>query len=237
MTTSKGHAARLAQALSVVLGTEEIPLRLRAWDGSEAGPEGAPVLEFHSRRALRRILWSPGQLGLSRAYVAGDIDSPGDIFAAFTALSSAGKFAEPGPFQRPTAGEMWTLLRAAVRRGARFAPPPPPPPPAPAPPAPGAAPPPHAARAQADATAPAADAATDQAAAAADNAGDALVNAADATADAAGAAATQIGNEAAAVGHEASAEVKEESQQAAEAADAAAEAAAAEMDDDANPKK
>ena len=127
MTTSKGHAARLAQALSVVLGTEEIPLRLRAWDGSEAGPEGAPVLEFHSRRALRRILWSPGQLGLSRAYVAGDIDSPGDIFAAFTALSSAGKFAEPGPFRRPTAGEMWTLLRAAVRLGAIGPQPAPPP--------------------------------------------------------------------------------------------------------------
>lgn len=118
MTTSKGHAARLAQALSVVLDTEELPLRLRAWDGSEAGPEGAPVLEFRSRRALRRILWSPGQLGLSRAYVAGDIDSPGDIFAAFTALSSAGKFAEPGPFRRLTAREMWTLLRTAVRLGA-----------------------------------------------------------------------------------------------------------------------
>ena len=127
MTTSKGHAARLAQALSVVLDTEEIPLRLRAWDGSEAGPEGAPVLEFHSRRALRRILWSPGQLGLSRAYVAGDIDSSGDIFAAFTALSSAGKFAEPGPFRRPTAGEMWTLLRAAVRLGAIGPQPAPPP--------------------------------------------------------------------------------------------------------------
>jgi cyclopropane-fatty-acyl-phospholipid synthase len=99
MTTRNGNADRLAKALAIVLGTEEVPLRLRAWDGSEAGPEGAPVLEFRSRRALRRILWSPGQLGLSRAYVSGDIDSPGDIFAAFTALSSAGKFAEPGPVQ------------------------------------------------------------------------------------------------------------------------------------------
>ncbi|MEC5180965.1 hypothetical protein RCH07_002324, partial [Arthrobacter sp. CG_A4] len=31
----------LAQALAIVLGTKEIPLRLRAWDGSEAGPAGA----------------------------------------------------------------------------------------------------------------------------------------------------------------------------------------------------
>lgn len=127
MTTATGNASRLARALAVVLGTEEIPLRLRAWDGSEAGPAGAPVLEFRSRRALRRILWSPGQLGLSRAYVAGEIDSPGDIFAAFAALSSAGKFAEPGPFRPLTAGEVWTLLRTAVRLGALGPNPAPPP--------------------------------------------------------------------------------------------------------------
>ncbi|NUP58318.1 MAG: SAM-dependent methyltransferase, partial [Pseudarthrobacter sp.] len=117
-TGTTGHAARLARALAVVLGTPQIPLRLRAWDGSEAGPAGAPVLEFRSRKALRRMLWSPGQLGLSRAYVAGEIDAPGDIFAAFTALSSAGKFAQPGPFQPPTARELWLLLRTAVRLGA-----------------------------------------------------------------------------------------------------------------------
>ncbi|UUL75159.1 class I SAM-dependent methyltransferase [Pseudarthrobacter sp. Fe7] len=117
-TGTRGHAARLEKALGVVLGTRESPLRLRAWDGSEAGPADAPVLEFKSRKALRRMLWSPGQLGLSRAYVAGDIDAPGDIFAAFKALSSAGKFAEPGPFRPLTAGELSLLLRTAVRLGA-----------------------------------------------------------------------------------------------------------------------
>ncbi|HKU02427.1 MAG TPA: class I SAM-dependent methyltransferase [Arthrobacter sp.] len=122
-----GHAARLEKALGVVLGTSEVPLRLRAWDGSEAGPPGAPVLEFKSRKALRRMLWSPGQLGLSRAYVAGDIDAPGDVFAAFAALSSAGKFAEPGPFRPLSAGELWLLLRTAVRLGAVGTNPAPPP--------------------------------------------------------------------------------------------------------------
>ena len=77
MSKKTGVAPRLAEVLSVVLGTAEIPVRLKAWDGSEAGPAGAPVIEFRSRRALRRMLWSPGQLGLSRAYVAGDIDAPG----------------------------------------------------------------------------------------------------------------------------------------------------------------
>jgi cyclopropane-fatty-acyl-phospholipid synthase len=118
MATGNRAAPLLAKALGIVLGTGEIPLRLRAWDGSEAGPPDAPVLEFRHRRGLRRILWSPGQLGLSRAYVAGDIDAPGDIFAAFTALSSVGKFSQPGPFRPLTPGELATLLSTAVRLGA-----------------------------------------------------------------------------------------------------------------------
>lgn len=127
MAKSATAASRLADALAVVLGTDGIPLRLRAWDGTEAGPADAPVVVFRSRRALRRMLWSPGQLGLSRAYVAGEIDAPGDIFDAFAALSSAGKFAEPGPFRPPTAGEVFALLRTAVRLGALGPNPAPPP--------------------------------------------------------------------------------------------------------------
>ncbi|MET4588559.1 cyclopropane-fatty-acyl-phospholipid synthase family protein [Arthrobacter sp. 754] len=127
MTREKGAAALLAKALAIVLGTDEVPLRLRAWDGSEAGPPGAPVLEFRSRRALRRILWSPGQLGLSRAYVSGDVDAPGDIFAGFTALSSVGKFSEPGPFSPLTPRELVTLVTTAVRLGALGPNPAPPP--------------------------------------------------------------------------------------------------------------
>lgn len=127
MSTPGGAASRLAGALAIVLGTRDIPLRLRAWDGSEAGPDGAPLLVFHSRRALRRILYAPGQLGLSRAYVAGDIEAPGDIFSSFTALSSAGKFAQPGPFRRPTLRELGALAATAVRLGALGPNPAPPP--------------------------------------------------------------------------------------------------------------
>ena len=127
MTKQTGAAPRLAEVLAIVLGTDDVPLRLKAWDGSEAGPAGAPVIEFRSRRALRRMLWSPGQLGLSRAYVAGDIDAPGDVFASFAALSSAGKFAEPGPFRPPTARELATILRNAALLGALGPNPAPPP--------------------------------------------------------------------------------------------------------------
>ena len=40
----------------------ELPVRLRAWDGSETGPAGTPCVVLRSRRALRHILWSPGEL-------------------------------------------------------------------------------------------------------------------------------------------------------------------------------
>jgi DUF1365 family protein len=63
-------ADRLGQLLTDVAEVE-LPVRLRAWDGSQTGPERAPVLLIHSRRALRRLLWAPGELGLARAYVTG----------------------------------------------------------------------------------------------------------------------------------------------------------------------
>ncbi|WP_354157061.1 cyclopropane-fatty-acyl-phospholipid synthase family protein [Arthrobacter sp. UYCu512] len=127
MAKRTGVAARLAEVLAIVLGTAEIPLRLKAWDGSEAGPVGAPVVEFRTRRALRRMLWSPGQLGLSRAYISGDIDAPGNVFASFGALSSAGKFAEPGPFRPLTVREFGTILKNAALLGALGPNPAPPP--------------------------------------------------------------------------------------------------------------
>ena len=62
-------AGRLAAVLGEVLG--DVPVRVRAWDGSEAGPAGAPVVVLRSRAAVRRLLWDPDELGLARAYVAG----------------------------------------------------------------------------------------------------------------------------------------------------------------------
>ncbi|WP_309107062.1 cyclopropane-fatty-acyl-phospholipid synthase family protein [Arthrobacter sp.] len=127
MSKTTGVAQRLAQALAIVLGAEDIPVRVQAWDGSEAGPPDAPLVMFRSRRALRRILWSPGQLGLSRAYVSGDIDAPGDIFETFAALNSIAKFAEGAPARSLTAREVLKLVRTAVRLGALGPNPAPPP--------------------------------------------------------------------------------------------------------------
>ncbi|HTZ42273.1 MAG TPA: cyclopropane-fatty-acyl-phospholipid synthase family protein [Jatrophihabitans sp.] len=69
-------ASKLAALLTAVTGPD-LPVRLRAWDGSEAGPAGAPVLHLTSRRALRRLLWEPSELGIAQAYITGEVDVPG----------------------------------------------------------------------------------------------------------------------------------------------------------------
>jgi cyclopropane-fatty-acyl-phospholipid synthase len=58
---------------------DDLPVALRAWDGSQAGPAGGPVVVLRNRRALRRLLWRPDELGLARAYVTGDLDVDGDL--------------------------------------------------------------------------------------------------------------------------------------------------------------
>ncbi|WP_082556758.1 cyclopropane-fatty-acyl-phospholipid synthase family protein [Modestobacter sp. Leaf380] len=118
MAQRRTVADRLATVLGTVLDTTELPVRLRGWDGSTAGPPGAPVLAVRDRRALRRLLWSPGQLGLGRAYVAGDIDLEDDVFDTFAALSSVGKLSETGTMRPATVADRLVLARTALGLGA-----------------------------------------------------------------------------------------------------------------------
>lgn len=87
-------ADRLAAVVRSASGVD-LPVRVRAWDGSEAGPADGPVLVIKRRRALRRLLWAPGEMGLARAYVTGDIDVEGDLADGFRqAWSMAGTRAD-----------------------------------------------------------------------------------------------------------------------------------------------
>ncbi|MCX4823623.1 cyclopropane-fatty-acyl-phospholipid synthase family protein [Streptomyces sp. NBC_01142] len=79
-------ALRLTTLAEELLGAP-LPVRIRAWDGSESGPPGAPTLVIRHRRALRRLLWRPGELGLARAWVAGEIDIDGDLYTALGLLA------------------------------------------------------------------------------------------------------------------------------------------------------
>ncbi|WP_340378349.1 class I SAM-dependent methyltransferase [Streptomyces sp. SS7] len=79
-------APRLHAIVEQLLGAP-LPMRIRAWDGSQAGPPGAPALVVRNRRALRRMVFKPGELGLARAWVAGDLEIEGDLFVAMDVLS------------------------------------------------------------------------------------------------------------------------------------------------------
>jgi cyclopropane-fatty-acyl-phospholipid synthase len=80
-------ALRLKGLVEQLLGAP-LPVRIRAWDGSQAGPPDAPALVVRNRRALRRLLWKPGELGLARAWVAGDLDIEGDLYEGLDLMAS-----------------------------------------------------------------------------------------------------------------------------------------------------
>ncbi len=69
---------------------------LQFWDGSLLGPpESSTRIEVRSPLALRHLLYAPGELGLARAYVTGELDLDGDMFDLFE-LRSGGAVAESG---------------------------------------------------------------------------------------------------------------------------------------------
>lgn len=80
---NRNVAPSIARILEPVVGGE-LPVRLTAWDGSAAGPADAPEVQLNSANALRRLLWSPGELGVSQAYVTGELDVPGSLEDALT---------------------------------------------------------------------------------------------------------------------------------------------------------
>jgi cyclopropane-fatty-acyl-phospholipid synthase len=72
----------VADLLQDLLGTD-LPVAFSLYDGSRVGPDPAPAtIVVRSPDALRRIVTAPGELGFGRAYVAGDLDVEGDIYAA-----------------------------------------------------------------------------------------------------------------------------------------------------------
>lgn len=75
-------ATILAPLLRRLLGPSA-PVHVRFWDGSEVGrADAAARIVVRSPMAMRRIVHAPGELGFGRAYVAGDIDVDGDVYAA-----------------------------------------------------------------------------------------------------------------------------------------------------------
>ncbi|MEU8029011.1 cyclopropane-fatty-acyl-phospholipid synthase family protein [Streptomyces sp. NPDC049099] len=118
-------ASRLRSLAEQLLGVP-LPVRLRAWDGSQAGPPDAPALVVRNRRALRRMLFKPGELGVARAWVSGDLEIEGDLYTALDAM--AGLLWERGEDARGLIESVRDpAVRAAVRELLKLAGPPIPP--------------------------------------------------------------------------------------------------------------
>ena len=79
----------VSEALGRVLDTGD-RLRFTAYDGSAAGPAEAPVtLDVRSRDAVRYIATAPGDLGMARAFVTGELEVRGDLHEALHAVLKA----------------------------------------------------------------------------------------------------------------------------------------------------
>ena len=115
-----GSGIGVAGLLERLLGGD-LPLQVVAYDGSRAGPASAPAtIDVRRPDALRRLLTAPGQLGLSRAYVAGDLEVVGDIYAVL-GLRDRLTGVRPG---RTRLGDLARLMRVPGAVGRPLPPPP-----------------------------------------------------------------------------------------------------------------
>ncbi|MFY9933174.1 MAG: cyclopropane-fatty-acyl-phospholipid synthase family protein [Streptosporangiaceae bacterium] len=115
-----GAAGLIADVVRTHSGLD-LPVRLRAWDGSEAGPANAPVLIAKTPRAVARMLWRPGELGLARAYISGDLEVEGDLTDGLRRVWTAVR-SKPHNSRTPSVPlipQIWIAL-AALRAAARL---------------------------------------------------------------------------------------------------------------------
>lgn len=105
-------ADRLVRLVTPLVG-DVLPVRIRAWDDTESGPASAPVITLVSRRALRRLIWQPNELGLAQAYVTGEIDVPGGADDLAAGLRAAWRSVNKG-HDRPQIRAIDKLRMAAL---------------------------------------------------------------------------------------------------------------------------
>ncbi|MFD6435343.1 class I SAM-dependent methyltransferase [Streptomyces venezuelae] len=123
-------AAQRLKTLAEQLMGAPLPVRIRAWDGSESGPPNTPTLVVRNRRALRHLLWKPGELGLARAWVAGDLDVDGDLYKTLDAMAEFiwERGEDSGSLRQSLRDpEFRAAARSLVALSAPFLPPAPPP--------------------------------------------------------------------------------------------------------------
>ncbi len=127
--TSRGRpVAEELRALAEALLGADPPVGIRFFDGSHLGPtDGPATIVVRSPSALSRILWAPGELGIARAYVAGELDLEGDIYAVLALRDRLARADRGDPAVRLGWAGLAGLARAVARLGLLGPPPPAPP--------------------------------------------------------------------------------------------------------------
>jgi len=116
---SSRMSSPVSSAIARLVG-DDLPIAIETYDGGRVGPADAPAtLSIRSPDALRRIVAAPGELGIGRAYVAGEIDVEGDIYVALSALRAR------MPSVHIRAGEVARLVRLLGGDALKPLPPPP----------------------------------------------------------------------------------------------------------------
>lgn len=105
-----GQKLTIAEILEIFT-SDDLPLRFTAYDGSTAGPEDAQYgLDLKTPRGTTYLVTAPGDLGMARAYVSGDLEAvgvhPGDPYEILRVMG------EELHFSRPDAMTLASVMRS-----------------------------------------------------------------------------------------------------------------------------
>ena len=90
----------MAEVLAIFTAGGQQPLKFTAYDGSTAGPDDAVLgLDLRTPRGATYLATAPGELGIARAYVSGDLDMQGvhlgDPYELLKTLTDRVEFKRP----------------------------------------------------------------------------------------------------------------------------------------------
>ena len=119
--SSESGRLSLAQILEILVAGQ-VPLRFTAYDGSTTGPDDALGFDLVAPRGTTYLATAPGELGLARAYVSGDLQPhgvhPGDPYELLKALNDV-------EIRRPSPRMLADLVRSiGIKNLVPVAPPP-----------------------------------------------------------------------------------------------------------------
>lgn len=124
--SSPSVAEELSPVIQALIKSDP-KVALKFWDGSVLGPLDADTtIVIKSPNILRRLLYAPGELGLARSYVSGDIETQGDIYPLVS--NYLGATPTPGESSLAMGPKGWLSVIKVALKYKVIGPPLPPPP-------------------------------------------------------------------------------------------------------------